>query len=82
MDAALSEMPAEGLALGQAAQSMVLWSDLAFRAQAILATAGDKLLLRPDIADLLRVAYDPILPPVAHDKSHALRLAARLGRAQ
>ncbi|MFH5772912.1 hypothetical protein ACHFJ0_01605 [Paracoccus sp. NGMCC 1.201697] len=30
------------------------------------------------VADLIRAAYDPALPVVAHDESHALRLAARL----
>ncbi|NRB03673.1 MAG: hypothetical protein HRU30_10470 [Rhodobacteraceae bacterium] len=82
MDEALSAMPAEGLALGQVAQSMLLWSDLAFRQQAILAQAEGKLLLRPDISDVIRVAYDPVLPAAAQDKSHALRLAARIGRPQ
>lgn len=82
MDEALSAMPAEGLALGQVAQSMLLWSDGAFRQQSILAQAGDKLLLRPDIADVIRVAYDPVLPQAAQDKSHALRLSARIGLVQ
>ncbi|MDT1060532.1 hypothetical protein RM190_01610 [Paracoccus sp. CPCC 101403] len=30
------------------------------------------------VADLIRAAYDPALPVVARDASHALRLAARL----
>lgn len=32
----------------------------------------------PDLAAMLRAAYDPIMPVVAHDASHALRLGARL----
>ena len=32
----------------------------------------------PDLARLIRVAYDPALPSCARDPSHALRLAARL----
>ena len=32
----------------------------------------------PDLAQLIRVACDPVLPPSATDPSHALRLAARL----
>lgn len=32
----------------------------------------------PELAALLRAAYDPALPVVAKDPSHALRLAARL----
>ncbi len=43
-----------------------------------LALAGDKAVLRPEIAAVIRAAYDPVMPPVAQDASHALRLAARL----
>lgn len=82
MDDQLSAVSAEALALGQVAQSMLLWSDLAFRDKPVLARIGDRTILRPDIADLIRVAYDPVLPAVAQDPSHALRLAARVGRAQ
>lgn len=32
----------------------------------------------PELAALIRAAYDPVLPPCATDASHALRLAARL----
>ena len=35
--------------------------------------------MRPEIAGLIRAAYEPVLPDVAKDKSHALRLAARMG---
>lgn len=34
----------------------------------------------PDLAALIRAAYDPVLPIAATDPSHALRLAARLNR--
>lgn len=33
-----------------------------------------------ELARLIRAAYDPVLPSVARDASHALRLAARLAR--
>ncbi len=33
----------------------------------------------PELAALIRAAYDPVLPVCATDPSHALRLAARLG---
>lgn len=78
MDEHLSAVPAEALALSQVVQTMLLWSDTAFRTQSPLAVAGDKTVLRPDVAGLIRAAYDPVLPDVAHDPSHALRLAARL----
>lgn len=32
----------------------------------------------PDLAALIRAAYDPVLPVAARDPSHALRLSARL----
>lgn len=82
MDAHLSAVPAETLALSQVVQSVLLWSDLAFRAQSPLAVAGGTTVLRPEIAALIRAAYDPVMPAAASDLSHALRLHARLGQVQ
>lgn len=80
MDEALVSLPAETLALGQVVQSILLWSDQAFNVQSPLATVdGGAVILRPDIAGLIRAGYDPTMPPVWDDPSHALRLAARLG---
>lgn len=79
MDAHLSAMPAEALALTQAVQSMLLWSERAFAESSPLARAGETLILRPEIASVIRAAYDPVLPAAASDPSHALRLAARTG---
>lgn len=78
MDVHLQKVPAETLALSQAVQSMLLWSDLAFRDRSPLAVAGETTVLRPDIAGLIRAAYDPVMPGAAYDRSHALRLAARM----
>jgi hypothetical protein len=66
------------LALSQIVQSMVLWSDMAFQDRSALAVAGETTILRPDMAVLLRAAYDPVMPGAAQDASHALRLAARI----
>lgn len=82
MEENLSAVPAETLALNQIVQSALLWSDTAFRDRSPLAIVDDKTILRPDIAELLRAAYDPVLPAQASDPSHALRLFARVGRAQ
>ena len=79
MDAALSDVPAEDLALAQAAQTILLWSDTAFSDRGPLAEVQGKVMLNPDVAALIRAAYDPVMPPVASDPSHALRLAARVG---
>lgn len=78
MDAALSDMAAEDLALVQAAEIMCLWSDSAFGARGPLARLGDHVVLRPDIAGVIRAAYDPVLPAVAVDPAHALRISARM----
>jgi hypothetical protein len=82
MDAHLSALPAEGLALAQAVQSMLLWSTKAFAQTSPLARLGEVVVLRPEIAGIIRAAYDPVMPVVARDPSHALRIAARLGAVQ
>lgn len=81
MDAHLSAVPAETLALSQAVQSIVLWSDRAFAEVSPLAQARDGVILRPEIGAVIRAGYDPVLPAMARDPSHALRLAARTGAA-
>ena len=80
MDAALSAMPAEELALAQAVQMICQWSDQAFAGSSPLGLMGGRGVLRPDIAAVIRAAYDPVMPAVAVDPSHALRLAARVAR--
>ncbi|MEL6958623.1 MAG: hypothetical protein AAGL89_06680 [Pseudomonadota bacterium] len=80
MDAEMSKVPADTLALSQAVQSIVLWSDKAFRDASPLALVDGNAVLRPDIADVIRAVYDPVMPPVAQDGSHALRLAARVSQ--
>jgi len=78
MDKDLLEVPAESLALGQVVQTFLLWSERAFRDSSPLAVAGGQTILRPEIAGVIRAGYDPVLPAVAHDPAHALRLFARL----
>ncbi|MFT6225220.1 MAG: hypothetical protein ACJA1F_003082 [Paracoccaceae bacterium] len=80
MDADMSSVPAEDLALTQAVQMIVLWSDRAFGAASPLARVEGRTILRPDIAGVIRGGYDPVMPSVARDASHAIRLAARLGK--
>ncbi len=80
MDAHLSAVPAEVLALAQAVQTMLLWSDRAFADTSPLGRVGEQVILRPEIGAVIRAAYDPVLPMMARDASHALRLAARIGR--
>ncbi len=78
MDDDLAAVSAETLALSQTVQTILLWSDTAFVGVSPLALAAGQVILRPEIAGVIRAAYDPVLPPVARDTSHALRLAARM----
>lgn len=79
MDDEMSRVPADTLALAQAAQTLLLWSDTAFTGRSVLARAPEgRVILRPDIGALIRAGYDPVMPAVAHDPAHALRLAARI----
>ena len=80
MDAYLAAVPAEVLALAQAVQTVLLWSDRAFTDGSPLGRVGDQVILRPEIAAVIRAAYDPVLPMMARDAGHALRLVARIGR--
>lgn len=83
MDDVLTAIPAETLALSQVVQSTLLWSDVAFTDQSPLGQLEDgRVVLRPDIGALIRAAYDPVMPAMADDASHALRLAARMQLAQ
>lgn len=78
MDAHMEAVSADTLALSQAVQTILLWSDTAFDSQPPLAMIEGNAVLRPEIADVIRAAYDPVMPVMAQDPSHALRLAARL----
>lgn len=81
MDVHLSETPAETLALVQAVQTILVWSDRAFMQQGAMVRAGNgAAILRPDLAALIRAAYDPVLPAFSVDRSVTLRLAARVMR--
>ena len=80
MDDQLGAVPAETMALSQIVQTILLWSDRAFQDRSPLAALpdGGQVILRPEIAALIRAGYDPILPKMSRDASHALRLSARL----
>ena len=83
MDAHLSEVPAETLALNQAVQMMLLWSDRAFLQNSPLAIMENGgVIVKPEISGILAAAYDAVMPVAASDPSHALRLAARMPRKQ
>ncbi|SHE83792.1 hypothetical protein SAMN05444339_102204 [Loktanella atrilutea] len=82
MDAHLAAVSADTLALSQAVQTIVLWSDRAFLDVSPLALLEGAAVIRPEVAGIVRAVYDPVMPAVARDASHALRVAARVGKMQ
>lgn len=84
MDQAMQEAAAETIALSQMVQTILLWSDTAFLGTSPLAvlTEDCPAVLKPEIAAVIRAAYDPVMPVMVQDPSHALRLMARLGALQ
>lgn len=77
MDESLAGMPAEVLALAQAVQTILLWSDRAFDGASPLVRVGERVVLRPEIGAVIRAGYDPVLPVMSREPVHALRLVAR-----
>jgi len=82
LDEHMAAVSADTLALSQAVQTILLWSDQAFRDGSPLAMIDGNAVLRPDVSQIIRAAYDPVMPAVARDASHALRLAARMEAVQ
>lgn len=80
MDDAMAQAPAETIALSQIVQTILLWSDTAFIGSSPLAVVNEDgpAVLKPDIANIIRAGYDPILPVAADNASLALRLSARI----
>lgn len=80
MSDVMAEIPAESIALAQAVQVVLLWSDNAFAGRSPLAVLPDNgaTVLKPEIAAVIAAAYDRMMPVAADDPSHALRLFARL----
>ena len=79
MDENLTSISAEVLCLNQVVQMFLLWSDDAFKNNSpTLITKKGGVILNPIIGDIVRAVYDPTMPLVANDKSHALRAQARI----
>ena len=79
MDENLTSVSAEVLCLNQVVQMFLLWSDDAFKDKSptLIAKKGG-VILNPIIGDIVRAVYDPTMPLVSNDKSHALRAQARI----
>ncbi|RME13754.1 MAG: hypothetical protein D6801_10580 [Alphaproteobacteria bacterium] len=82
MGGGMERLPAETIALAQAVETVLAWGSEAFAESGPLVADPDTgaALVRPEIAALIRAAYDPVLPAAATDPAHALRLFARMGR--
>lgn len=78
MSARLTGLPADDLALDLALRVILPFQAAALRHHPALLHQEKGSVIAPSVADLIRVAYDPILPVAATDHSHALRLSARL----
>ena len=80
MDEEMQRQPADILALGQIILCILAWAEGAFATFSPLARLpdGGATILKPEIAAVIRAAYNPSMPVSADDPSHALRLHARL----
>lgn len=78
MGGGLDDVPADLLALGEVVRVMASWGPGAFDEMPLLAEEDGRAVLNPDALRLLKAVYDPLLPVVAQDVSHALRLSARM----
>ncbi|GAA6208147.1 hypothetical protein NBRC116601_14400 [Cognatishimia sp. WU-CL00825] len=80
MSGPLGDMPAETIALTEAAQTIVVWGDSAFAKTSPLAVIPESgaTILRPEISAVIAAGYDRMMPLFSDDASHAHRLFARL----
>jgi hypothetical protein len=79
MDDNLASVSAEVLCLNQVVQMFLLWSDEAFKEKSPTSiTNNGAVIINPIIGDIVRAVYDPTMPIVSTDKSHALRAQARI----
>lgn len=78
----LAQVSAQALATGQMAQAMLLWSPEAFKTTSPIGVieSNNMAIVRPEIAALIRAAYDKTMPDTSGDISHALRLEARVAQ--
>ncbi|MEM6933681.1 MAG: hypothetical protein AAF526_08840 [Pseudomonadota bacterium] len=80
-DADLQQISAQTLAVSQCFQGLLLWSDHAFTKESPIALIDDgRCVVKPWYADVVRAAYDPVLPVAGDDPALSLRMAARIQR--
>ncbi len=76
----LADQPADALALDQAVRVLATFAEGGLPVGAVTVDTGEGAVIAPPVGRMLRALYDPLMPDVARDASHALRLAARLSR--
>jgi hypothetical protein len=79
-DEALQQVSAQTLAVSQSLMGLLLWSESAFSDEspvALIAETG-RCVVKPWHANLIRAAYDPVIPAASAEPALALRLAARV----
>lgn len=78
----MASQAAEVIALTNAVQIILTWGGAAFDGVSPLAVHPENgaVVLKPEYADLIRAAYDPVMPVSTNDPTHAMRLAARISR--
>ncbi|MHA1127683.1 MAG: hypothetical protein ACTSRN_01885 [Alphaproteobacteria bacterium] len=78
----MAQVSAQALATGQMAQAMLLWSPEAFKTTSPIGIieSNHMAIVRPEIAALIRAAYDKTMPDTSGEVSHALRLEARVAQ--
>jgi hypothetical protein len=79
VDAATEALSIQDLATAETLQSLLVWGPRAFSEVSPIARIKENgiCIVKPAFACLVRAAYDPMMPVVADDLSHALRLGAR-----
>lgn len=81
MTGVAARCPAEEIGLEMAVKTILDWGPAAFVSRSPLARGPDGLArVSPHVAALVGAAYDPVMPPLANDPTHALRMFARLPR--
>ncbi len=82
MKGAIADMTVQALGVGETLQCLLTWGEEVFSNQSPIAVLKENgiCIVKPEFASLVRSAYDPVMPPVATDISHALRLHPRANR--
>ena len=82
MKGAIADMTVQALGVGETLQCLLTWGEEVFSNQSPIAVLKENgiCIVNPEFASLVRGAYDPVMPPVATDISHALRLHPRANR--